>query len=362
MLHLSNADVAEVLDMPLTVSALKVGFDDLRQGLATHVPRIDVYAPTGRSEDYYRWGGMTGVCTSYGVLAVRLKSDVMSWTGGTQEKYCIRPGLYSGVILLYSITDGEPLAIINDGYLQHMRVGGAAGIGTDLLARADAAQVAVLGSGGMAAVYLEAVAQVRQLSSVRVYSPTVDNRERFATTWSARLGLPVEPVSTAKDAVDGADIVLSATDSRKPTFEASWLRPGTHVTTVHPQEVDADILARADIVVQLGHGTITPSIAVPGMTHLAGGFASFVAGTAEDRARIPRSRVSDRQHDYPMLFDYAGSPAPVRRGNDDITLFLNWGTQGLQFASVAGATYRAARDRGLGRGLPDEVFLQDIRD
>src|SRR5262249_56732026 len=99
------------------------------------------------------WGWVEGA--SDGVLAVRLKSDVMIWPerpDGTRSelKYCMRPGTYCGLVLLFSTADGEPLAIINDGYLQHARVGASAGIGTRLLAREDAHTVGMIGSGGMA--------------------------------------------------------------------------------------------------------------------------------------------------------------------------------------------------------------------
>lgn len=143
---LTNADVASVLDTAGGIAALRTGYDDLARGDAAYVPRIDLYAPTGRDADYYQWGSMAGACRSYGVVAVRIKSDVASWPEGrTQEKYCIEPGTYSGIILLYSISNGEPLALLQDGYLQHVRVGAAAGIGVDLMARRDADTLGLVG-------------------------------------------------------------------------------------------------------------------------------------------------------------------------------------------------------------------------
>jgi hypothetical protein len=97
--------------------------------------------------------------------------DIASWPAGrTQEKYCIEPGTYSGIILLYSIVNGEPLALLQDGYLQHVRVGAAAGIGVDLMALPEADTLGLIGSGAMARTYLEAIAEVRSLRQVRVYS------------------------------------------------------------------------------------------------------------------------------------------------------------------------------------------------
>ena len=126
---LDNDDVRSVLDMRGTITALRRAYDDLRDGEATYVPRIDMFAPTGRPDDYYQWGSMAGVSMSYGIAAVRIKSDVVSWQGGTHEKYCVRPGRYCGLILCFRVADGAPLAILQDGYLQHMRVGADGGIG-----------------------------------------------------------------------------------------------------------------------------------------------------------------------------------------------------------------------------------------
>src|SRR6266481_1987436 len=121
-----------------------------------------------------RWGTMEG--TNNGILAIRMKSDVVTWPVGNdglwrENKYCMRPGLFLGLILLLSTRNGEPLAFINDGVLQHMRVGGGAGIGAKHLARNDANTVGILGSGGMARTCLEAFQAIRPIKRAKVYSP-----------------------------------------------------------------------------------------------------------------------------------------------------------------------------------------------
>jgi alanine dehydrogenase len=240
---LTNADVASVLDMRGGIAALRTGYDDLARGDAAYIPRIDLYAPTGREDDYYQWGSMAGACRSYGVVAVRIKSDVTSWPEGrTSEKHCMEPGTYAGIILLYSITNGEPLALLQDGYLQHVRVGAAAGIGADLMARPDADTLGLIGSGGMARTYLEAIAEVRSLREVRVYSTTAANRERFAAAAREELGLEVHAVASAQEAVTGAGIVATATDSMTPTFDPGWLSAGTHVTVVTRRELSPELV------------------------------------------------------------------------------------------------------------------------
>jgi alanine dehydrogenase len=359
---LTNSDVMSVLDTREGIAALRVGYDDLARGDAAYVPRIDLYAPTGRDNDYYQWGSMSGVSRSYGVVAVRIKSDVVSWPRGrTQEKYCVEPGTYSGIVLLYSIANGEPLAILQDGYLQHVRVGAAAGIGADRLARPDADTLGLVGSGGMARTYLEAIAAVRSLRLVRVFSTTPANRERFAASARAELGLDVRPVGSAKEAVDGAGIVATATDSMTPTFDPAWLAAGTHVTCVTRRELSPELVTRADRVLQLGVHTIPYGAPIPGMEWKAGGIAAYVAGQPEERGRIPTSQARETGT-FPTLTDVHLGRARGRMSPEETTLFVTTGTQGLQFAAVGGRAWQLARQRGLGQPFPTGWLLQDIRD
>lgn len=362
MLYLSNRDVQSVLDMRTCLDALRVGYADLARGDAAYVPRIDLWCPTGRDDDYYCLGSMSGVCRTLGVVAIRIKSDVLSWPDGrTQEKYCVQPGTYSGIILLYSTHTGEPLALMNDGYVQHMRVGGCAGLGVETLARPDAEVLGLVGSGGMARTYLEAMQLVRRLREVKVFSPTREHREQFAAAMSERLGVRIVPVETAEDAVRDSDIVATATDAMAPTFKPEWLRPGSHVTCVTRRELDRTIVSRADLVVQLGIHTIPPGTPVPGMQWPMSAVAGYVAGQPAERARLPWKQPAE-EGNYQLLWDVQAGRAPGRTSPEQITLFINTGTQGLQFAAVAGRVYEAARARGLGQSMPSEWFLQDIRD
>ena len=119
-----------------------------------------------------------------------------------------------------STQNGEPLAFINDGVMQHMRVGGGAGIGVRHLARRNAEIVGILGAGGMARTYLEAFCVVRQIKRAKVFSPTPANRERFAQEMSRKLDVDVVAVASAREAARGVDIFATCTDSMSPTFAA----------------------------------------------------------------------------------------------------------------------------------------------
>jgi alanine dehydrogenase len=364
MLFIHNDVVEKLLTMRDCIEVQERAFCQIAAGTAIHRPRIDMYAPCERDDGYYRWGTMEGV--SDGILAIRMKSDVMYWPSNAagawrESKYCVKPGLFFGVILLMSTRNGEPLAFINDGALQHMRVGGGAGIGARILARQDAGTVGLLGSGGMARTFLEAFCAVRPITRAKVFSPTPANRGRFADEMSRRLGIEVVAVATAREAVRGVDILATCSDSMSPTFEADWLEPGMHVTMLSNPEVSRDVLDRCDIKIRQGIRSRTPATGRAG-TEPGYGSIAYVAGTEEERLRIPPEAM---EHgigaDYPDYLDLVSGKVPGRTNDSQITFYYNMGNQGLQFSAVGGLVYRKATEAGLGREIPTEWFLQDIR-
>src|SRR3954447_3065420 len=159
-LLLNNDDVRRLLTMQMTMEALEDAYHQLVRRDAICRPGIDISIPNGDGDHVYQWGTMEGGSSISGYFAIRMKSDVIyeQEYGGarTQEKYCSRPGLFCGLILLTDVRTGEPLAIINDGVLQHMRVGADSGIGVKYLAKPDVRVVGMLGSGGMARSHIEA--------------------------------------------------------------------------------------------------------------------------------------------------------------------------------------------------------------
>jgi alanine dehydrogenase len=304
---------------------------------------------------------------SGGYLAIRMKSDIMTWPrdadgNWTEDKYCVKPGTYCGLIMVFSALNGEPLAFINDGVLQHMRVGGGGGIGAKYLARKNAATVGLLGSGGMARTYLRAYCAVRGIRSVRVYSPTKANREAFASEMSRRLNIEITPVDSAEQAVRGADIVSSCTDSMIPTFDADWLSPGQHVTMLGPMEISGAVLDRCDVRISQGSGGL--DLKGEGIEQGIGHSPmAWIAGSADERKRLPPKQENfNFIVDFPDFGDLVNDPSIGRTDDDQITFYHNVGNQGLQFSSVGGLVYEKALEAGVGRHMPTEWFLQDIRD
>jgi alanine dehydrogenase len=366
MLFIHNDVVAKLLTMKECIEAQEEAFRQIPEGGAIHRPRLDLYAPCERDDGYYRWGTMEGA--NDGIFAIRMKSDVITWprdeAGAWREnKYCVKPGTFFGLILLMSTKNGEPLAFINDGVLQHMRVGGGAGIGARLLARKNAETVGLLGSGGMARTFLEAFCAVRPIRRAKVFSPTRENRGRFAAEMSARLGIDVEPVDSAREAVRGADILSTCTDSMSPTFEAAWLEPGMHVTMLGPRELSRAALSRCDVKIRQGVGGIRLPESERIRSEIGHSPLAYIAGTAEEMKHLPpRTEEGGFGGDYPDYCDLVTGKAAGRTRDDQITFYHNMGNQGLQFSAVGGLVYRKAKAAGLGREIPTEWFLQDIRD
>ena len=361
MIHISNEDVLDLLTMDEAMTALRIGFQEFASRNAAHVPRMELWSPTTSADAYYCLGSMAGTTKHFGVTALRIKSDVISWPNGRQQKYAVDEGTYCGFIILFSNDNGAPIAMINDGIVQRMRVGASAGIGADLLAVPWAATVGILGSGDMARSYLEAIALVRALTHVKVYSPNQANRESFAAEMSDRLSITVEPVKTAGEAASAAEIVVTATNSMTPTIDPKWVASGSIVLCVSRREVGSELVEDVDSVYQLGEFTIGEGATVPGLEFPQSGAGGFVAGNEVERARLPWRHQAERRS-FPSLIDIMSGVSPGRLRDDEKVLYINTGLQGVQFAAVAGRLYQLARENGAGEPLNQSRFLQDVRD
>jgi len=378
MLIINNDIVARTLSMAECIDTLEIAFAQLPSGRAIHRPRVDMYVPCQRDDGYFRWGTMEGA--NDGFFAIRMKSDIVHWPrnaagGWTEKKYCREPGTYCGLILLVSTETGEPLAFINDGALQHMRVGAGAALGAKHLARADSSRVGMIGSGAMARTFLEGFACVRPIRSCTVYSPTPQNRERFAREMSEKLGIEVTASETAEKAVRDSDILSTCTDSMTPVYEAGWLQPGMHVTNLGRREMPEAAMARFDVVIRQGTAGLQMKQTERFQAERGHSPAAFIGGTAEEMARIPPRnpqpgfggddpdfRDRGKGGDKPDLAALLSGAAAGRRSDAEITFYRNVGNQGLQFSSLAQIVYRRALAAGEGREIPTAWFLQDIRD
>ena len=364
MLLLNNQDVEKLITASECVEALEEAYRDWAHGQAAQFPaegRMDLTAPSPGAElnRRFTWGAMAGVLPRKGIFALRQKFDIhyhqpQDNGGLTIEKYCIEPGTFCGFIILASTRNAEPLAIVNDGVIQHLRVAGTAAVAAKYLAREDARTLAIIGSGGMAHSHAEAMMAVRPIQRIRVYSTTPANRERFALEMTAKLGIPVEAVASAAAAVAGADIIAFCTDSAKPIFQDdSWMRPGVHVTGVLPGEVGRTP-ERADVLILHERGGIQEQRAEgEGLTIGKGMDAFMIAGGLKLEV--------DRQ-DLPTLAELVAGMATGRSSPQQTTYFHNVPGAGIQFAAVGAKLYEAALRANAGTQFPTGWLLQDIRD
>ena len=366
-LIISNADVEKVLTMKDTIAALETSYRKMATEEAVCRPRIDIHIPTKDPKKVYQWGTMEGGSVD-GYFAIRMKSDIIyeqEYNGAiTQEKYCTKPGLFCGLILLVSIENGEPVALLNDGILQHMRVGGDGGIGVKYMSREDSHVVGILGSGGMARSHMAAFTEVRDIKKIQVYSPTPANREKFAEDMRAQYGVEVTVCDTPRDVYKGADIVAGLTDSAVPVLNGEWLEKGTHVINIGGGKPDEATLARTDVYFRFGNASAPWGM--PDMA-LADEFVTYATKSkSSSNFKLKKAGQRARQEVMPdrmvMFKDIVSGTNRGRTARDQITYSERGNLQGAQFYAVAGVAYEKAKAKGLGYVLPTELLLQDIRD
>lgn len=351
---LSNDDVARLVTMPECIDVLERAYGDLAAGRGTNRRRSDSFVASGREGALYSLKSMDGIAPGLGVSAVRINSDVVTWPtragNPRREKVPAAPGRrWVGLVLLFSVDTGEPLAIFPDGVLQRLRVGATNGIAAKWLAREDAREVGLIGAGWQAGGQLMALAAVRQVRRVRCYATTPERVRSFAREWSERLAIEVEPVASAEAAVRGADVVLCATNSIEPVFFARWIEPGMHLSSIKRPELEPAAVRRAERVV-IHTRQATPE-------HV------LAAGVEVPEATAGKGWRLLEEIDFgslPELKDLVAGTCPGRTAPEQVTCFLNNIGMGFQFAAAGALLYRKAREAGVGRELPTAWFTQDV--
>ena len=212
VLFIDNETAARVLTMEDTIDAVEESYREWGLGRAT-ATRATHSVPRPGGDGWYTWDPMASALPGMDALAVRMKSDILPPSGTQVKKYCVAPGKFCGLIMLFSTDDGAPLAIMNDGHIQHMRVGAAGAISVKHMAREDAAVLGLYGTAGMATAHALAIARVRPIREIRVYSPNPEHRAAFADRMSENLGVSVVAVDDPRRVMEGADIVAACTNS-----------------------------------------------------------------------------------------------------------------------------------------------------
>jgi len=238
---------------------------------------------------------------------------------------------HQGAVLLFETGRGRLLAIIDATSITSVRTAAVSGLATRLLAKPDASDLALVGSGVEARTHLEAMLAVRELKRIRVASKTLERAKKFADRESKRHGISITPCKSVEEAVTGADIVCTVTSSREPVVRGAWLSPGVHVNAVGSsvptaRELDSEAVAKARLFVdhrpsaleEAGDFLLARADGAVGDDHIAGELGQLVTGQV-----------------------------PGRQSPDDITLFKS---VGLAIEDVAAAQHIYSKARGSGIG------------
>ena len=250
------------------------------------------------------------------------------------KTYTVASEGYRFLVYLYRTDTGELLSVLQAGRLGQLRTGAATAVAVSHMARQDAAVVAILGSGRQARTQLEGICRVRAVSIARVYSPNRDHRRTYAEEMSQKLDVEVTPVDSPRLAVEGADIVVTITDSQTPVLDGRWLRPGTHVAAVggadmYVSELDDATFERADVLV------------VDDIAQARIECGELIMATSKGVVLWEQVRE---------LWQVVGGVVPGRRSPDDITLFKCLG-MALWDVATAKAAYDKAVTQGVGTRL-----------
>lgn len=316
MLYLSEEQVREMLGPPggmdRVISLLEEGFRSWSAGTAANEPRRRVRAPNGA------------------LLHLMGAADSKSGYVGCKAYTTSREGGNFFYVLLFSASTGKPLALIEADYLGQMRTGAASGLATKYMARRDASRLAVIGSGGQAFTQVQAIKCVQELDEVRVYSRDPKRREDFANRLGSAVKVTVRACATAREAVQDAGLVVTATTSSHPVFFGEWIEPGMHINAIggnaaSRREVDEAAVQRADRIV-----------------------ADSVEQSKIESGELIAAFLSvSRWDDVVELSQVVAGKVPGRASSSEVTLFKSNGIA-LEDIVVAGWLYEQAQRTGKG--------------
>jgi ornithine cyclodeaminase/alanine dehydrogenase-like protein (mu-crystallin family) len=254
LLVLSAADVHELLGYGECVSAMRTALAGLARGQADQPLRVIIAAASAP--------GLMGLMPAYLPAPAPAPPAPPAESPGGLAAYglkaiTITPGnpaagldTHQGVVLLSDGQTGEPLAVLNASAVTEIRTAAVSVLATDVLARPAAGDLAVIGTGVQARSHVLAFSQTRKLRSIRVAGRTPARARAFAAGLGPQGGVPVTACASARDAVDGADIIVTATSSGEPVLRREWVRDGAHINAVgaclpQARELDTATMAAA---------------------------------------------------------------------------------------------------------------------
>ena len=322
ILIVNHAEVGRLMPMNECIEVMADALASLARGDFHQPLRMIVFPPKASGELALMPAHRSDPAPAYGLKAV-----------------CVFPenplkGLdsHQGGVLLFSGETGELLAVMNASAITAIRTAAVSGVATRLLAREDAADLAIVGAGVQARAHIEAMAQVRFIKRARVASLRFEQAEKFAREMQPRFSFPIEAVESVKAAVSGADIIVTVTTARDPILELDWISPGAHLNVVGSsipttREVDSSTIAAASLFVDRRESTMNE-----------GGDYLFAL----------REGAIGSDHIRAELGDILIGSAPGRRSADEITMFKSLG---LAIEDLASAAHIYTKAKKLGEGV-----------
>jgi ornithine cyclodeaminase/alanine dehydrogenase-like protein (mu-crystallin family) len=320
VLVLSQSDIAHLLPMRECIDVMEHALAGLSRGDAVLPLRQVLRLPDSKSA-FAVMPAYVGAPKAVGAKVITVFPD----NHGTALDS------HQGAVLLFEAEHGSLVAIMDASSITAVRTAAVSGLATRLLAREDAADVAILGTGVQARTHLDAVCAVRPVKRVRVWSRNASAVHEFAARESQQRDLAVEPARSARDAVEGAEIICTVTAAREPVLAGQWLADGAHVNAVgaslpFARELDTMAVARGRLygdrresaLNEAGDFLIPKREGAIGDDHIVGEIGELLLG-----------RVSGR------------------RSADEVTIFKSLG---LAVEDVAAAEYLYRRAADTGRG------------
>jgi alanine dehydrogenase len=322
MLVISAAEVRELLRLDALIDALAPAMAELSAGRASVPPRVAAMV----AERDGLLAAMPGYVPSAGALTSKLVTLFPRNEGtGTPT--------HQALIAAFDPDDGSPLALLDGTEITAARTGACSALSARLLAREDAAVLAVLGTGVQARSHARAMVCVRPLHEIRVAGRDHARADALAGELADELGVPASGAASYEEALWEADIACATTHASEPVVRRPWLAPGVHVTSVGygGREVDDRTVADALVCVESRAAALAP----------------FPAGSADLLEPI-RDGVIGEDHIHAELGELVAGTRPGRSSAEQITLYKSVGVA-AQDAAAAALVLAAARERGAGR-------------
>ena len=313
-LLLRESDVLSLLDMHGNIMVLEQAFGALAQENAINLTRSRIVQDNGVMHL------LAAGVPSLGVV-------------GFKTYTVFRSGMRS-IVVLFSTIDGRLLSMIEADLLGRMRTGATSGLATKYLARQEASVVGLIGAGRQAYTQVLGVCAVRQVRMIYVYSRRLPECEKFCEELMHRLSIEVRPAPSPRQAIEEADIVITATTSPEPVLPGDWLKSGSHINAIgsnwaNRRELDLATLQRSRVIISDSKE----------QARLEAG--DFVIPANE--GLFNWDKVAD-------LADVVGGHGPKREFEDEITLYKGVGIA-LEDVATAAHIYILARERGVGEEI-----------